>query len=256
MKKTMILFVVAMVMVTGFAIPCRAQDTAPPAKPQWPYPIADQGKYTSVLFDLFEYQRIRDVNALRWDILGWSGGDKQRFWLKSEGTLYPAKIGGGEFDIQALYGKLILPFFDLQTGLRFEEHFERDSSPTRVFAVIGLQGLAPYRFEIEPALFLSNKGKASGRFTVTHDTLFTQRLILQSRLEAELAAQKDDEFGVKSGINDVELGFRLRYEIRRKFAPYIGVSYRQSLGATKARVLREGGAPNVLQGVAGVRMWF
>ena len=224
-------------------------------KSKWPEPIADNAPYTYVFFDLLEYQRVEGVNALRWDSLGWRGGDKNRLWLKSEGDLKFASPLGGKVDFQALYGKLIAPFFDFQIGARIEQRYERGARPTRVFAVVGLQGLAPGRFEIEPALFLSNKGMVSGRFTASLDLLQTQRLILQPRFETEFAAQRDDEFGVERGISDVEVGLRLRYETRREFAPYIGVSYRQSLGATRSRVIREGGGANELQIVVGVRMW-
>jgi copper resistance protein B len=224
-------------------------------KSKWPEPVADNAPYTYAFFDLLEYQRAGSANVLRWDSLGWRGGDKRRFWLKSEGRLYPGPRTGGGVDVQALYGKLIAPFFDFQVGARVEQRYERGASPTRVFAVVGLQGLAPGRFEIEPALFLSNKGKVSGRFTASVDLLQTQRLILQPRFETEFAAQRDDEFGVERGISDVEVGLRLRYETRREFAPYVGVSYRQSLGATRSRVIREGDAPNELQIVVGVRMW-
>ena len=221
---------------------------------RWPRPVDDTGTETFVLFDVLEYQRIRDINALRWDLLGWYGGDKRRFWFKSEGEQYSSSRIGGEVDVQALYGTLITPYFDLQTGVRFEEHFE-ENNVGRVFAVVGLQGLAPYRFDIEPSLFLSNKGKVSGRFTATYDMLQTQRLIVQPRFETEFAFQRDEVFGVDRGINDFEAGFRVRYEIQREFAPYFRVSFRQSFGATKERVLREGGIPNQLQFVFGLRVW-
>ena len=221
----------------------------------WPEPVADRMTQTFTLFDLLEYQRVGSVNALRWDFLGWRGGDRNRLWIRSEGELNFVSPLGGEADLQLLYGKLISPFFDLQIGGRVEQHYERTSKPTRVFAVVGLQGLAPGRFEVEPALFLSNKGKVSGRFTASLDLYQTQRLILQPRFETEFAAQRDLGFGVERGINDVEFGLRLRYEISRKLAPYFGVSYRRSLGATRSRVLREGGDPNELQVVVGVRTW-
>lgn len=224
-------------------------------KSKWPEPVDDDAPYSYALFDLLEYQRVEGANALRWDFLSWRGGDRNRFWFKSEGALTFESQLGGAVDVQALYGKLIAPFFDFQIGARVEQRYERGASRTRVFAVVGLQGLAPGRFEIEPALFLSNKGKVSGRFTATADLLQTQRLILQPRFETEFAAQRDDEFGVERGISDFEVGLRLRYEIRREFAPYVGVSYRQSLGATRSRLLREGGDSNELQIVVGVRMW-
>jgi copper resistance protein B len=220
----------------------------------WPSPVADNANYSYVLFDLLEYQRIRGINAFRWDVLGWYGGDKQRVWIKSEGELYGSSRSGGEADVQVLYGRLIAPFFDLQAGLRYEKHVENDN-PQRVFAVVGLQGLAPGRFDIEPAFFISNKGKTSVRFTGTYETLLTQRLILQPRFETEIAFQRDSEFGVARGVNDVEVGLRLRYEIRRELAPYFGVTFRQSFDVTAQRVLREGGVPNALEFVIGLRMW-
>lgn len=234
-----------------------AQEPAPPTKARWPYPIADQAVYSNVLFDLLEYQRVGGVNAMRWDVVGWRGGDQRRLWVKSEASLYPGTPGTrGEFDLQALYGRLVTPFFDLQAGARLEQHREIDSKPARLFAVVGLQGLSPYRFELEPLLFLSNTGKVSARLTATNDLLLTQRLILQGRFETELAARTDDAFGVDRGVNDVELGLRLRREIRRELAPYIGLSYRRSVGAAADRVRREGGVPNALQLAAGLRTWF
>lgn len=222
---------------------------------KWPEPIMDDAPYSYALFDLLEYQSVAGTNALRWDFLSWRGRDRQRFWLKSEGAVYPGTRAGGEADLQALYGKLVSPFFDLQIGARVEQRYEAAASPTRVFAVFGLQGLAPGRFEIEPVLFVSNKGKVSGRFTATFDLLQTQRLIFQPRFEADFAVQRDDEFGVERGVRDIEVGLRLRYEIRREVAPYFGISYRQSLGATRSRAVREGEVPHQLQVVFGIRTW-
>lgn len=239
--------------------PDAAQDTKTPPNPSgrsgWPEPVADRMTQAFTLFDLLEYQRIGSVNALGWDVLSWRGGDKRRLWFKSEGELNFASRLGGQADLQLLYGKLISPFFDLQIGGRVEQHYERGSSPKRVFAVVALQGLAPGAFEVEPALFVSNKGKVSGRFTASLALYQTQRLILQPRFETEFAMQRDLEFGVEGGINDVAFGLRLRYEISRRFAPYFGISYQWSLGATRSRVLREGGAPNEFQFIGGVRTW-
>ena len=238
------------------AAPALAQETPVPDKASWPYPVGDRMTYSNVRFDLLEYQRVNDVDGVRWNVVGWHGGDQHRFWLKSEASLYPDRRGGGEWDIQALYGKLVTPFFDLQTGLRVEQHHEVDNTPVRAFGVIGLQGLSPYRFDIEPTLFVSHKGKLSARVAATYDTRITQRLVLQGRGETELAAQRDEEFGVDRGVDDVEVGIRMRHEIRREFAPYVGVSYRRSFAATGDRVRREGGIPSAVEVSAGVRTWF
>ena len=258
-----------------FAVPSGAQAPVKPPKPGtqapmpmppttpskptdrsgWPSPTADDATHTFALLDLLEYQRVGTVNVLRWDSLNWRGGDRIRVWVKSEGELNFENPLGGEADLQLLYGRLVSPFFDLQVGARVEQHYERDAKPVRAFAVVTLQGLSPGRFEVEPALFLSNKGKLLGRFTGSLDLYRTQRLILQPRLETEIAAQRDEAFGIERGVNDVEIGVRARYEISRKVAPYLGVSYRWSFGATRERVLREGGAPNEAQLAAGMRVW-
>ena len=153
------------------------------------------------------------MNAIRWDVSAWLGGDTNRIWLKSSADLYLTSPLGGEVDVQLLYGRLISPFFDFQIGARVEQHFERTGAPRRAFLAVGVQGLAPGGFDVEPMLFLSNKGNVSGRFTASIDFLLNQRLVLQPRFETEVALQQDEEFGVDPGVNDLEGGLRLRYEL-------------------------------------------
>lgn len=227
-----------------------------PAPGNWPRPVDDTQRFYLLLFDQLEYQRVRNVDALSWNVLGWYGQDVNRVWVKSEGTQYPStSAGGGEADLQVLYGRLISPFFDLQTGLRYEEHNEQNRTPARGFLVLGLQGLSPYSFDLEPTLFLSNRGKLVFRFSGTYDILLSQRLILQPRVDTEIAASGDKDFGAPRGVNEVGTSARLRYEIRREFAPYLGVGYQQSYDLRRTRILNEGGSPNGLQLVFGVRMW-
>lgn len=222
----------------------------------WPEPVADRMPFGSLLFDLLEYSAAEGTDFARWDILGWRGGDYQRVWFKSEGTRNFPSRAGGDAEVQVLYGRLIAPFFDFQAGLRYDRQWGRDGSRGRALAAIGVQGLAPYQYEVEPTLFISQNGDVSARFTVSKDLLFTQRLILQPRFETNAAVQSVKRFGVGKGLNDVEFGLRLRYEIRREFAPYIGVSWRRSFGET-ARFLRSDGRDaDTWQVLAGVRLWF
>ena len=223
---------------------------------EWPDPVADNATYTFLLFDNAEFQRAAGPNALRWDLFGWRGGDVHRFWFKSEGRATTSSGQGSEFEVQALYGKLIWPFFDLQAGVRFDQRLRGGADPARVYAVLGLQGLAPYRFEIEPTLFVSQKGQVSGRLTATYDVLLSQRLILQPRLETNVAVQKDEEIGIGAGLNDAEVGVRLRFETRREFAPYVGVTWKESFGATHRLTVQEGGDPAHVVVVGGARVWF
>ena len=228
-----------------------------PDRRDWPDPVSDRGVYRYSLLDVTEFQGARDApNAFRWDVFGWRGGDVHRFWWKSEGRVATANSEGSEFEAQALYGKLISPYFDLQAGVRVDQRLREGSDPTRVYAVIGLQGLSPYRFDIEPSLFVSHKGQVSARLTASLDLLLSQRLILQPQLETNVAVQDDEEIGVGAGWNDAELGVRVRYEIRRQLAPYIGVTWKESIGATHRLMTREGGDPSHLAFVAGVRLWF
>lgn len=222
----------------------------------WPSPTADDAPYSLVLLDLLEYRENTGVGSLRWDGFGWFGGDYNRIWVKSEGTQSLGSGGGGEAEAQLLYGRLISPYFDLQAGARVASRWGNGSNLTRGYAVLGLQGLSPYRFEIESALFLSTKGQISGRLTASYDQLLTQRLILQPRIDTSFALQKDEAFGVGSGLNDVELGLRARYEIRREFAPYIGITHRRSFGSTRRILQAEGEQTRQTSIVAGVRVWF
>ena len=223
----------------------------------WPDAVADSATHTFLLFDNAELQRASGPNALRWDLFGWHGGDVNRFWFKSEGrATHSLTEQGSEYEAQALYGRLIAPYFDLQAGVRVDQRLRADAKPLRVYAVVGLQGLAPYRFDVEPTLFISNKGQVSWRLTATYDILLTQRLILQPRFEANAAAQDDEEIGIGAGLNDAEIGVRMRFETRRELAPYIGVSWKESFGATHRLTVKEGGDPAHVVIVAGARMWF
>ena len=254
-RRIVVLTLCAVAALAGRAI---AQEVEPgaAARVDLPDPVSDRATFGLLLFDNSEFQRATGPSAFRWDMFGWRGGDVHRFWFKSEGRQSTSSSEGSEFEVQALYGKLIAPFFDLQAGVRFDQRLRPNSDPSRIYAVIGLQGLSPYRFEIEPAIFLSQKGQVSGRLTATYDILLSQRLILQPRLETNFAAQKDEEIGIGAGWNDAEVGVRLRYEVRREFAPYVGVTWKESFGATHRLTTQAGGDSAHTVVVAGARVWF
>lgn len=221
----------------------------------WGLPMEDRMRHFYFLADVLEYRPDGDESDFRWDIESYYGGDFNRLWVKSEGE-QSAKRGEYDLDAQVLYGRFVMKYYDAQFGARMETRTYRGHNKTRGHFVIGLEGLAPYRFEVEPSLFISEDGDVSARFTATRDLLLTQRLILQGRFETKVAIQEVKEFATGSGLNNVELGLRLRYEIRREFAPYIGVSYERSLFGTEDLIRQEGGDPNQLRFVAGLRIWF
>ena len=185
-----------------------------------------------------------------WDAQGWYGGDINRFVVKTEGE---GEFGGEleDAEIQALFSRAIGPFFDLQAGARLD--LEPD---TRTHAVIGVQGLAPYMFHVDGALFLSDRGDLTARIEGEYDQKITQSLILQPRVEVELAAQDTAERDIGAGFTKVEAGLRLRYEFERELAPYVGVEYEAKLGKTADLARAEGGDPDGLKLIAGLRMWF
>jgi copper resistance protein B len=236
-----------------------AETQSPPGTvgKNWPEPVEDSMRFRSLLIDQLEYRmKNRADNTLRWDVQGWYGGDYNRLSLKSEGEWRTSGERGGEAEVQALYSRLIAPFWDFQVGLRYDQFSGAGFDRSRGFAVIGLQGLARYRFEVEPALFISQDGDLSARLTATYDTLLTQRLILQPRLDLDAAVQSVERFGVGEGLNSLGLGLRLRYEIRREFAPYIGVQWLRRFGETADISRRGGGRAEDIAVVFGVRLWF
>ena len=207
-------------------------------------------RVSMVMANLAEYQSQPGGGGYRWDGEGWIGGDINRFVFKSEGD--GGRRGGlGAAEAQGLYSHAIGPYFDVQAGVR------QDFRPHgRTYATVGFQGLAPYWFDVAGALFLSTKGELLGRLESTYDLRLTERLILQPRAELNFAAQNTAETRTGVGLSNAELGLRLRYEIKREFAPYIGVSWDRKVGKTadfaRARGEDVGGATFV----AGIRAWF
>lgn len=207
---------------------------------------------TLILGDRLEYQTNDGSPLFLWDGQGWAGGDRNKFWVKTEGEY---DFNAGEFEeaeIQGLYSRAISKYFNLQTGVRHDI----SPDPSRTFGVFGVQGLAPYWFEVDAAMFVSGDGDVSARIEAEYDLLLTQRLILQPRTELNFAVQDTPQNKVGSGLSTAELGLRLRYEIKREFAPYVGVSWTRSVGNTADFARADGRSPGVVSAVVGIRSWF
>lgn len=208
-------------------------------------------KLTQVLLNIAEYHVRKGRDAIEWDGEGWYGGDINRLWVKSEGE---GSLSGSveTFELQALYSRAIDPYWNVQAGIRYD--FK--PNPSRFYATVGLEGLAPSFFDVEGALFLSNKGELMARVEGWYDQRITQRLILQPRIEVDLAAQNSRDIGVGQGLSKGEIGVRLRYDIRREFAPYLGVQYSRAFGRTRRYLIEEGEHPAGWSFLAGLRTWF
>ena len=205
----------------------------------------------SILFNLAEYRVHKGANAYRWDGEGWFGGDINRLVVKTEGE-GAVRRGIESAEVQALYSRAIDPWFNLQAGVRHD--FK--PGPSRTYATIGFEGIAPYWFEVEGALFFSDKGDLLGRLEGYYDQRITQHLILQPRVELNFAAQDVPANGIGSGLSDAELGLRLRYEIKREFAPYVGVSWERKLGDSARFARTAGDQVQSTSLVLGIRAWF
>lgn len=207
--------------------------------------------FWSVRADEFEWRVSDGPDFGVWDIEGWVGTDEDKIALSTEGE----RLSGGpteKAEVQLYYKRLISDFFDLEVGARHDVY----PKPSRSYGVIGVEGLAPQWFEVDAHAFLSVEGDVSARLSAEYDVLITQRLILQPTAEVNLALTSDREIGSGSGVNDVELGLRLRYEFTRKFAPYLGVAWERKLGETADFARDENEDIDSLALVAGIRFWF
>ena len=207
--------------------------------------------FSQLMIDRLEYRAQKGSNGYHWEGEGWIGGDINRLAVTSEGD---GAAGGGleSAEVQGLYSRALDPWWNLVAGVRRDFR----PRPRRTYATIGIEGLAPYWFELEAQAFLSEKGDAHLRLEGDYDQRITQRLILQPAAEINIAAQNVPELGIGSGLSDVELGLRLRYEFAREFAPYVGVNWERKLGGSARYARAAGERASVTSLVVGVRFWF
>ena len=205
----------------------------------------------SVMFNLAEYQARARSDGYRWEGTARFGGDIDKLLIKSEGE---GIFGGGleTAETQVVYSRAIDPYFDLHIGARYDI----TPNPSRAYAVLGVEGLAPLWFDVEGQLFLSDKGDLLARVEATYDQRITQKLVAQPRAELNLAAQDVRKNRIGSGISDLELGLRVRYEVKQEFAPYVGVEFVRAFGDT-ARFLRaKNDDASQTNFVIGLQFWF
>ncbi len=215
--------------------------------------IAEHGGMTTgrVLIDRLELRAREGRDGYAWEGDAWFGGDYDKLWFKSEGE---GELGGSleAAEVQALWSRSIRPFFDVQLGVRYDLR----PRPDRAHLAIGIQGLAPYWFEIDAAAFVSTKGDLTARFEAEYDQRITNRLFLQPRVELDLAAQDVSELGIGSGLSSAELGLRLRYQFVPEFAPYIGVGYERRFGDSARFARADGDDVGGWSVLLGLRAWF
>jgi copper resistance protein B len=239
-----------------------ATDHVSPPPPQTPMmPMSNAAMIEAMEMDdtaavaMFKLSRLErafsdDGPSTDWEADAWVGGDIDKLWLRSEGE--HAHGGLEHADAEVFWNHAVAPFWDTQLGAR--QDFGQ--GPNRTWAAFGIQGLAPYWFEMELTAYVGNAGRTALRAEIDYEIPLTQRLILQPRIEVNAYGKSDPAAGIGSGLNDAEAGLRLRYEIRREFAPYVGVEWSRRFGESADLAKAAGEGVTDTQWVVGVRIWF
>lgn len=213
--------------------------------------MMDDAIQTLFMVDQLEYRATDGTDDIAWDVNGWIGTDDHKLAFKIEGEKpVEGKLEKAEF--QLLYQRPVSDFFDAQAGIRHDIR----PNPDRTYGVLGVTGLAPYFIETDVSLFVGEKGDVFARLEAEYDILLTQKLILQPAAELNLGFTEDAAIHVGRGVSDIQLGLRLRYEIERELAPYLGVHWERKFGKTADFAREDGEAVDSLSLVAGLRFWF
>jgi len=215
----------------------------------------DTAAFGKVMFDQLEW-RAAGAGEGRgaWDAQAWYGGDYNKLWVKTEGRYVASgpEKGLRDSDVELLWNRVVGRWWNMQVGGR------QDFGPSqaRTWLAVGMQGLAPQWFETEATAYFSDEGRTAIRLKSQYDLLLTQRLVLQPFVEANLYGRSDPTHQLGSGLSDVELSVRLRFEIRRELAPYVGIVWLRRFGGTADLVTAAGGARSDLELALGLHVWF
>jgi copper resistance protein B len=243
----------AAVMLAGLAGGARAQQTpaADQVQPHTMPKMLDETVFAHLVFDQLEGRfGFNQGNTFRWEAEGWLGTDENRIWLLSEGRYSNNELDDGIH--QLFYGRAITTYFDALVGIRYD----LDSLPSRGWGAIGIQGLAPQFFKVSAIGYISGEGHLAARLEASYDLLITQRLILQPQIELNFYTKDDPGRLIGTGLSELDAGLRLRYEITRQFAPYLGITYLGQYGATADYVSAAGGTTQQVRFTVGLRTWF
>lgn len=212
--------------------------------------LADQESFGSVLVDRLERAHASDANWNAYDIQAWFGHDFNRLVVKAEGDAAQGRLQDARTEL--LWGHAVAPFWDAQLGLRHDN----GGGPDRNWLALGMEGLAPYWFDVEATAYLGSAGRTALRLSASYDLLLTQRWVLQPRVEASLYGKDDPERLIGSGLSDINAAIRLRYEITRQFAPYVGIEWSGRFGRSADLSRAAGDQTRTTDLVAGLHFWF
>ena len=212
--------------------------------------LMDTHTFVQLMIDELELGDALDANDVTWDANLSVGGDLHKFWFKTEGER--SDTDGDRTELQFLYSKAILPFWNLRAGMRRDIEL----TPDRDWAAVSLKGLAPKFYDVEAEFFFAEGGQTSVRVRGEYELLLTQRLILAPELEILTYGRSEPSQQIGAGLSEIGLDLRLRYEIKREIAPYIGLSWHRLYGTTRSLTTSAGRDDEDTQLVIGLRTWF
>jgi copper resistance protein B len=210
----------------------------------------DAARLGMLWLDQLEWRAPDGRGSASWQGEGWYGGDYDKAWIRTQGESYPG--GGEDARVELLWDRAVARWWNLQAGAR--QDF--GAGPARSWAALGVRGLAPQGFGVEATVYAGAAARTAARLKIEYELLFTQRLVLQPEMEVNLYGRADPARAIGAGVVDLEVGLRLRYELRREFAPYAGLVWARHFGATGDFVRAAGANPNELSLVVGLRVWW
>ena len=217
----------------------------------------DRARYSKVTFDELDWRDTEDGSIGEWDVTAWYGGDYHKLWLESQGGYRSGEVEDARAEL--LWDRIFSRWFSVQAGVRRdfgEGPSPSGEAPARTWAAVGVQGVVPYFVETEVTAYVAEGGRTALAVSAEHDLLLTQRLVLQSDAELDFYGKEDARRGIGSGLSHIELALRLRYEIRRELAPYLGLAWVGRVGESADLARAAGEGESDLQVLVGLRIWF
>ncbi len=275
-----LLVIIGAILVAGWYAPASAQPTAAAGQttdehagqgttqPRTPIPpitdadraaafpdveghtLQDNAVHAFVLADQLEWQGVETGGGLNWDAKGWLGRDRDRLWFRTEGEAADGRLGDAEAHL--FYGRAFARWWDVVVGVRQDVR----PGPAQTWLAFGVQGLAPYWFEVEATGYVSDGGQTAVRLEAEYELLFTNRLVLQPLVEVNLYGKSNVDRGIGAGLSTADIGLRVRYEFRREFAPYVGVTWNNTFGETADLLEAAGETTGGTRLVVGLRVWY
>ena len=235
-------------LTLGLLSSAQAQDTPK----DWPSPMHDDTVLSKFMLERFERRDAKPADLTYWEAQAWIGGDINKLWFKTEGSRTQGTTE--DANLELYYSRAVAAFWDVQVGVRHD--LSAGSTPARDWLGVGFQGLAPYLFEVDATAYLGGNGRSALRLKAGYDLLLSQRLVLMPELELSAYGKADPERSLGSGLSDASMTLSLRYEIRREFAPYVGVMWTQKYGGTADYARSAGDAASETQYLVGIRAWW